>query len=168
MLIPWEVLCENSAQSESFSEKLVEIAAADPLILSEVMRGVLHKEPCIQIQAADVVEKVSDRRPAFLMPYKRVILEQLINIELVDVRLQVALFLGRVLWDEWEMKQVVTLLEKWIEMQETEAIVINSLQSLHTLATQKTWIRPHLLEQLEKIKEHASVSVQKIAAELQV
>jgi hypothetical protein len=166
LLVPWEILSEDSEQSRNLLERLVEIAASDPLILSEIMRGVLHEEPCIKIQAAAMVEKVTRVRPLFLTPYKRVLLNEFSLIEQPEVRQQVAVLYGRVMWDEWELQQVVALLINWIEVQEDEASVINAMQSLHKLATQKEWIYSKYVKCLQKILEHTNLSVKILAQRL--
>ena len=165
MLVPWEVLCEDNEESRNLLEKLIEVAAADPLIMDEVIRGILNENVCIRAQAANMVEKITRVRPLFLMPYRRVLLNNFSTIEQPEVRCQVALFYGRVFWDEWEMQQVTDLLSKWIA-QEDENISINSMQSLHILGTQKKWIRPHLLELLHKAMQHKSLVVRNLAAKL--
>jgi hypothetical protein len=118
------------------------------------------------VQAAGMVEKITRVRPLFLMPYKRVLLNEFSAMEQAEVRCQIALLYGRVFWDEWEMQQVVTLLGKWIETEEDENTIINSLQSLHTLAMQKRWIRPNLEEHLQQAMQHTSMAVKNLAAKL--
>ncbi len=166
MLVPWKMLSEDSEESRNLLERLVEIAASDPLILSEIMRGVLHEEPCIKVQAAAMVEKVTRVRPLFLTPYKRILLNEISLIEQPEVRQQVAVLYGRVMWDEWELQQVVALLINWIEMQEDEDSVINSMQSLHKLAIQKEWIYFKYVKCLQKALEHNNSSVKNLAQEL--
>lgn len=153
MLVPWELLREGSVESEHLLEKIVEVAAADPLIFDEVMRGILHSDSCIQMQAAEMLEKITRERPLFLTPYKRLLVKEVAAIDQVEVRQQVALLYGRVFWDEWDLKQVVTLLGQWIEKQQSTDIVKNSLHSLHGLAMQKEWIRPTYLQHLKKSRE---------------
>lgn len=167
MLIPWELLCNDSEEASNQSARLLEVAAADPLIFDEVMRGLLHADLCTKIQAAEMLEKITQVRPLFLTPYKRVLIKEIAEIEQVKVRQQVAVLYGRVLWDEWDMQQVVALLEKWIETAQDEHVIINALQSLHTLAIQKEWIGPALLRQLQIAMKHTNLSVQSFAAGLQ-
>lgn len=157
MLIPWDVVCEDGGENQNLVERIVEVAAADPLIFDEVMRGMLHVNPCIQIQAANMAERVTQERPLFLTPYKRPLLRELAIIEEGEVRQQVALLYGRVFWDEWDLKQVVALLGEWIEKKQTEQIVENSLQSLHTLAMQKEWISPTYFQYLKNAREETKL-----------
>lgn len=166
MLVPWETLCEENEQSKNLLEKILEVAAADPLIMDDVMRGILDENTCIRVQAAGMIEKITQVRPLFLVPYKRVLLNEFSAIEGADVRRQIALLYGRVFWDEWEMQQVVALLGKWIETEEDENTIINSLQMLYKLATQKDWIRSHLVEHLEKAMQHTNLAVKKMAVKL--
>jgi len=153
LLIPWELLSEDSVQSRTLFEELLEVAAADPLIFDGVMRGVLHADPSIQRQAAEMLEKITGVRPLFLTPYKRLLLTEVAVIEQVAVRQQVALLYGRVFWDEWDLQQVVALLGEWIETGQDEQIIKNSIQSLYTLAMQKEWISPTFLQHLKKARE---------------
>ncbi|GMB00785.1 hypothetical protein [Pelosinus sp. IPA-1] len=136
MLIPWEMLREDKEESNNLLEKLLEIAAADPLLFGEVVRGILHDDPFIQVQAATMVEKVTCVRPLFLTLYKRLMINEFSAIEQPQVRRVVALLYGRVLWDEWEMKQVVTLLKDWIENDKDKEVRENSINSLQTLDMQ--------------------------------
>lgn len=163
MLIPWEILSEDSEEARSLLEKLLEIAASDPLILDEIMRGVLHEDPCIKVQAASMIEKVTRVRPLFLTPYKRVLLNEFSKIDHSGVRQQVAVLYGRVMWDEWEMKQVVALLIQWIDREEDEESIQNSIESLHKLAMQKKWIFPKFVECLTKAAGHPNPSVNRLA-----
>ena len=157
MLIPWEQLCDDSEQSCNPLNGLLEVATADPLIFDGVMRGVLHSNPFIQIQAAEMIEQITRVRPLFLTPYKRLLLKEVAVIEQVAVRQQVALLYGRVLWDEWDMKQVVALLGDWIDKQQDEQIIKNSIQSLYTLAMQKEWISPMFLQHLKNAREETTL-----------
>jgi len=159
LLIPWELLCEDNAESQHLLKGLLEVAAADPLIFDEVMRGVLHSDPCIQGQAAGMIEKITQERPLFLTPYKRVLLKEVAAIEQIEVRQQVALLYGRVFWDEWDLKQVVTLLGQWIETQSSKQIVKNALQSLQTLAMQKEWINSTYLKIVEEQQRKNKVTI---------
>ncbi|MDF2633382.1 MAG: hypothetical protein K0R78_256 [Pelosinus sp.] len=166
MLIPWEILSEDSEESRNLLERLLEIGASDPLILDEIMRGVLHEEPCIKMQAASMVEKVTRVRPLFLTPYKRVLLTEFSTIEQPEVRQHVAVLYGRVMWDEWEMKQAVVLLSKWIDAEENEDCIKNSMESLYKLARQKEWIFPKFVECLKKASGHSNPLVSTLAQEL--
>lgn len=168
MLLPWELLCAESQEANQVLEGLLEVAAADPLIFDEFMRGILSNNEEISIKAAESVEKITRVRPLFLTPYKRVLVKEVAEIEVLKVRQQVAILYGRGIWDEWDMKQVVTLLKNWIESQEDEHIIINALQSLYTLAMQKEWIRPILSQQLENAMTHSNLSVRNIAKKLHV
>ena len=159
MLVPWELLCAGGTKSRQLFEELLEVAAADPLIFDGVMRGVLHANPHIQLQAAEMVEKITQVRPLFLTPYKRLLLQDVAAIEQVGVRQHVALLYGRVFWDEWDLKQVVDLLGVWIENQQDEQIIKNSLQSLYTLALQKEWISPIFLQYLKNAREEIKLPI---------
>ncbi len=167
MLIPWEILCEGSEHASALEERVIGVAAADPLIFDEVMRGVLHSNPCIKIQAAEMIEKITRVRPLFLTPYKRVLVKEIAEIQLVEVRQQVAVLYGRGVWDEWDMQQVVTLLGTWIENEENEHTIINALQSLAILAKQKEWIRPILCTKLQFAMNHTQLAVRDVALKLQ-
>lgn len=157
MLVPWELLREDSVESRNLLEQLVEVAAADPLIFDGVMRGIVHSDPGIRIQAAEMAEKITRVRPLFLTPFKRILLREMAAIEQVEVRQQVALLYGRVFWDEWDLKQVVALLGEWIEAKSDEQITKNSLESLHTLAMQKEWISPTYLQYLKNSREETKL-----------
>ena len=157
MLVPWELLREDSVESRNLLEQLVEVAAADPLIFDGVMRGIVHSDPEIRMQAAEMAEKITRVRPLFLTPFKRILLREMAAIEQVEVRQQVALLYGRVFWDEWDLKQVVALLGEWIEAKSDEQITKNSLESLHTLAMQKEWISPTYLQYLKNSREETKL-----------
>ncbi|MBC8015139.1 MAG: hypothetical protein H7X79_05275 [Sporomusaceae bacterium] len=157
MLVPWELLREDSIESRNLSEQLLEVATADPLIFDGVMRGVLHSDPAIRMQAAEMAEKITRVRPLFLTPFKRLLLKEMAAIQQVEVRQQVALLYGRVFWDEWDLKQVVALLGEWIEAKSDEQITKNSLESLHTLAMQKDWISPTYLQYLRNSREETKL-----------
>jgi len=157
LLIPWELLCGVSEQSRNQLEGLLEVAAADPLIFDDIMRGILHSDPCIQVQAAEMLEKITQVRPLFLTPYKRLLLKEVALIEQVAVRQQVALLYGRVFWDEWDLKHIVALLGEWIETKQDEQITKNSIQSLYTLAMQKEWISPIFLQHLKNARDETAL-----------
>lgn len=166
MLVSWQILCKNDEESCDLLEKLLEVAAVDPLIMDEVMRGIVDDSPCIRAQAAGMIEKITRVRPLFLRPYKRVLLSEFSAIEQPEVRCQMAVLYGRVFWDEWEMQQVVILLGKWIDTEEDENTIIHSLQSLYTLATQKARIQSQLIEHLKNAMQHRSSAVRTLATKL--
>jgi hypothetical protein len=168
LLIPWKLLCDGSEEADSLLEGLLGVGAADPIIFDEIMRGMVDSDPCVQIQAAEMVEEITRARPLFLTPYRRVLVNEMARIELVKVRQQVAILYGRALWDEWDMKQVVALLGKWIEREEDEQIIINSIESLAVLGKQKEWILPILRTQLQLAMDHTQRAVRDVAGKLQV
>lgn len=166
MLIPWEIVLEDSEEAHILLERLLEIAASDPLIFSEIIRGVLHENPCVKVQAASMVEKVTRVRPLFLTPYKRILLNEFSQISHPGVRQQMAVLYGHVMWDEWELRQVVALLSQWIDKEEDQYIVKHSIESLRKLAMQKEWIIPHYIRCLTNAAEHSNASVSTMAKEL--
>jgi hypothetical protein len=166
LLIPWEIVSEDSEDARNLLDKLLEAAAGDPLILSEMIRGVLHEDTHIKIQAVSMVERVTRVRPLFLALYKRVLLNEFSQMDQPEIRQQVAVLYSRVMWDEWEMKQVVALLSQWIAMEENEYVLRSSIESLHKLVMQKKWIFPEYVECLKKAVEHPNSSIRDLANEL--
>lgn len=166
MSVPWELFAENTAEAQQLFENLPEVAAADPLVMDEIMRGITHPEPHIRTLAAELVDRVSEVRPLFLAPYKRLLVQEFAAIAQPTVRAKVALFYGRVFWDEWDLQQVVKLLSQWARTEEDVLIIVHSLLSLHVLAQQKAWIVPALREEIEAARQHAQTEVREFARQL--
>ena len=167
MSVPWELFTENTAEAHDLFERLPEVAAADPLVMDEIMRGLTHEEAHIRTLAAELVDRVTQERPLFLSPYKRLLVYELSKITQPTVRAKIALFYGRVFWDEWDLQQVVQLLAKWARQEDDVLIVVHSLLSLHLLAQQKEWIVPELQKEVLAASTHSLEEVRGFAAQLQ-
>ncbi|MEA4834059.1 MAG: hypothetical protein VB133_02815, partial [Anaeromusa sp.] len=100
-------------------------------------------------------------------PYKRLLVYELSKITQPTVRAKIALFYGRVFWDEWDLQQVVQLLAKWARQEDDVLIVVHSLLSLHLLAQQKEWIVPTLQKEVSAAATHNLEEVRGFAAQLQ-
>jgi hypothetical protein len=58
---------------------LEDLARAHPSLFKDVFEGMLNDNPLIRMRSADVIEKVSQKHPKYLQPFKHRLINEVSN-----------------------------------------------------------------------------------------
>lgn len=95
-----------------------------------------HHQPAVALKAIDVIEKVTRRKPEFLIPHFSQIVS-LVRSELTHTfKAHLALILGRLALSPIQLKRIWALLSYWaLNPAESKEVKVNALQSLYERMT---------------------------------
>jgi hypothetical protein len=122
------------------ADEVVNDILKDNSLFPDVFSGMMAKDPIIRMRSADVIEKVSSKRPDLLQPYKKKLIEDIAPIEQKEVRWHVAQMFSYIEIDEDEKRKVVTILERYLS-DVSRIVVVFSLQTLANLAKRDVRMR---------------------------
>ena len=117
------------------SEEVVADVLADPALFDVAFHGMRCDNPLIRMRAADAVEKITAQRPAYLRPYKSLLLDEIAAIEQQEVRWHVAQMLPRLELTEAERLRAFDILIGYLD-DESRIVKTFSMQALADLAVQ--------------------------------
>ncbi len=142
-------------RSTGRSDEVVADVLADPALFDALFRGILAADPLVRMRAADAVEKISANRPDYLRPYKRVLVEQVVEIEQQEVRWHVAQMLPRLEWSQEEQAAIVEILLGYLN-DESKIVKTFTMQALADFAARDAKLRPQIVALLEELTETGS------------
>jgi HEAT repeat protein len=113
----------------------------DPSQFKSLIQGMLHKDPLIRMRAADAVEKFTIKHPEYLMPYKKMVIHQIAELEQQEVRWHVAQIFPRLMVNEDEKKLIIEILQNYLQ-DKSKIVVTFALQALSDFAEKDPVLRP--------------------------
>ena len=130
------------------SEEVVADVLADPALFDVAFHGMRCDNPLIRMRAADAVEKITAQRPAYLRPYKSLLLDEIAAIEQQEVRWHVAQMLPRLELTEAERLRAFDILIGYLD-DESRIVKTFSMQALADLAVQDAALTARVIPILE-------------------
>ncbi len=140
-------------------DEVVTDILADRTLFEIVFDGMSHADPLIRMRAADAIEKVTRINPAWLVPFKKRLIEEVSQIEQQEVQWHLAQMFARLDLEEEELGRVVQLLRRWIERSKSNIVKVNSLQCLSDLAFRYANLKPAVIELLQESLANGSPAV---------
>ena len=129
----------------------------DQTTFDELFNLVFHHERPLVMRAIDAVEKVTSRRPEFLIAHKSQLLEILNSADHKELKWHIAQLLPRVDLTVAELEGVWHKLAYWaLSKTESKIVRVNALQGLFNLSK----LNPELKNDFEKITsavEHEAI-----------
>ena len=142
------------------ANEVVDDVLGDPALFDAVFQGMFNDDPVVRMRAADAIEKITERHPEYLRPYKTALLRQVAAVEQQEVRWHVAQMIPRLELSEEEHRQAIEIL--WGYLADKSNIVKTfSMQALADLAAGDAVLLPQVLELLEELADTGSPAVQK-------
>ena len=126
------------------SNEVVAEVLADPALFDAVFSGVFSANPIIRMRSADAIEKISARRPEYLLPYKNLLVERVARSDQEEVRWHVAQMLPRIAWTRDERQQAFGVLLDYLN-DHSSIVKTCAMQALADLARQEPEMRPAAL-----------------------
>jgi hypothetical protein len=117
------------------SEAVAKTVLADPKLFAVLMSGLTSGDPLIRMRAADAAEKVSRLHPEWLIPFKKLILDEITVIDQQEVRWHAAILFTRLQLTSTERKRVILILKSWLA-DKSRIVQTFSLQALAVLSKQ--------------------------------
>jgi HEAT repeat protein len=131
------------------ANEVVEDVLDNPTLFDAVFEGMLSDDPLIRMRGADAVEKITARRPDYLQPFKKKLLEEVANIDQHEVRWHVAQMLPRLTLSRRELKTAVETLLNYLS-DESSIVKTFAMQALADFAGREVSLRDRLIKVLEK------------------
>ena len=141
------------------SEEVVKAVLADPSLFFVLMSGLTIDEALIRMRSADAAEKVTDRHPDWLAPYKRYLLDEVAGIDQQEVRWHAAILFTRLELSAQECKRVASILRAWLS-DKSRIVQTFSLQALSDLSKQDPGLRSEVRRLIEEKIRSGPPSVQ--------
>ena len=135
--------------------EVVEDVLNDPALFPALFEGIVHTDPIIRMRSADAIEKISARRPEYLRPFKKRLLQRVAKINQQEVRWHVAQMLPRLELNEGERAASVAILQGYLQ-DKSKIVKTFSMQALADLAEQDAALRPPVIQLLEELTRTGS------------
>ena len=147
------------------SDQVVEEVLNDPSLFDLLFPGMLSGDPLIRMRSADAVEKITERHPEHLQPYKETLIEEVAKIDQQEVRWHVAQMLPRLDLDKEELTSAIQILLDYLH-DESRIVKTFSLQALADFAEGDAGLRDQVITLLEDAIRTGSPAVRSRAQKL--
>lgn len=141
------------------SEKVAAAVLADPTLFSIVFEGILVDDPLVRMRCADVVEKVTEPHPEWLLPHKKMLLRQVAKIEQQEVRWHAAQLFSRLPLTKAERGAVVKILNTYLA-DKSGIVRTFAMQGLADMAERDERLRAPVSAQLEELTRTGTPAMQ--------
>ena len=132
------------------SNRAVSAVFENPALIDVLFQGLETPDPVLRMRCADAIEKVTARRPAILLPYKKAILQRLSRMEQQQVRWHIAPMLARLPLTEAEEDHVVALLLSFT-IGSSSIVKTMSMQALADIALRSPRWLPPIKQHIEEL-----------------
>ena len=137
------------------SSKVVKQVMAQPNLFSVVFDGMTNSDPLVRMRCADAIEKITVRRPEYLVPYKRRLIELAQTAEQQEVRWHLAQLLPRVPLNKPERRRVLDIVSDYLT--DASSIVRTfSMQTMADIAAKDDELRAAIVKRLEELTRTGS------------
>lgn len=162
-----EKLVGGDLRSIGRANEVVDDVLNNPALFDPLFNGMLNNDPVIRMRSCDTVEKITQKHPEYLMPYKIALLGQVAEIKQQEVRWHVAQMIPRLILDGEERKQAAEILFGYLK-DESKIVQTSALQALADLAERDEIFLPPVMEVVEKLTRTGSPAVKNRARKLKV
>jgi predicted YcjX-like family ATPase len=135
-------------------------------LLEELVEALFHEEAVVRARAADALEKVSRKQPAWLRPYRGQLLGRIAAIDQKEVRWHVAQMLARLALTPKQRDKAVKLLREYLANSDSQIVKVSALQALADLAAADPSLRTQVSRLIEAALRHGSPALKARAKRL--
>jgi hypothetical protein len=126
----------------------------------ELFEFLASPERLVAMRAADAIEKITQRHPAYLTKHKAEILALINQPQHIELKWHLAQLIGRIKLDAHEFKIVWNILNQWVlDKMESRIVRVNSLQALHDLLPQCPEFSGNFEQSMEALKQEGVPSI---------
>jgi len=131
-------------------EEVVAQVLNDPSLFKVVFNGMFSHDPLVRMRSADAVEKITARRPEYLQPYKKRLIQHVAKIDQQEVRWHVAQMFPRLELNREEQAVVVEVLLHYLN-DKSKIVKTFSMQALADFAERDASLRTKVIKLLEEL-----------------
>ncbi len=141
------------------ADEVVEDILKNPTLYKEVFEGMIHDDPRVRMRSADALEKVSQKHPEYLQPFKKRLINEIAKQEQQEIRWHVAQMFSYLELDKKERDKVIQILFTYIDTSKSNIVKVFSMQTLTDFAQKDNKIKPMILKELKKVMKSGSPAV---------
>ena len=131
----------------------------NPAIFESVFNGLVNDDPVIRMRAADVIEKVTRRRPELLFNYTSKVLSIMASAKQQEVCWHMAQIAPRLNYNESQENEIIESLKSYL-VHKSKIVQVTAMESLATFAERNTTIFNEVIEIITELKKIGSPAVQ--------
>lgn len=123
-----------------------------------LIAGLWSADPLVRMRAADVAEKVTRSNREVLGPYKKALLDLMVEVKEKEVRWHLAVMVPRLLLNAKERKLAVSVLNDYLE-DDSSIVKTFALQGLADLTRDDPSLRPGVMELLRDAARNGTAAM---------
>lgn len=154
-----KMLAGGDRRSIGRSNEVVALALREPKLVDILFSGILLHDPSIRMRCADAAEKVTAIQPAHLIPYKKMLLGPLSQIQQPEVRWHIAAMLARLPLSGTEQRAAVGVLNSFLN-DRSSIVKTMAMQALFDLTKKDESLRPRVRRLIQKSVANGAPSMQ--------
>lgn len=141
------------------ADEVVQEMIKNPSLFKGCFEGMLSDEPIIRMRSADAIEKVSERHPEYLQPFKSRLINEVSKIEQQEVRWHVAQMFSYIKINKKERDKIIKILLSYIENKKSKIVQTFSMQTLADFAERDEQIKPQIKNIIEGMMKNGSAAI---------
>lgn len=161
------MLKEGDLRTTGKVPEVVEIVFANPDLFQIVIEGMVHPDAGVRMRSADAAEKITRKKPDYLIPYKKLLLEGISQLSQQEVRWHLAQIIPRLELNARERKQAAASLLLFLE-DSSKIVQVNALSALVELAKVDDQLLAVVKDIVEDKADNGSPAVRKRAGKLRL
>lgn len=131
----------------------------NPALFKEVFKELSCNDPVVRMRSADVVEKVTRKKPELLTGYEKTIIEELSLIEQQEVCWHVALLLPRLSYTRAQENNILGILKRYLS-HKSKIVNVNAMEALAMLAVKNKLLLEEVKRTIKSKMASGSPAVQ--------
>ena len=131
----------------------------NPVLFKTVFSGLFDTDPVVRMRSADVIEKVTQSKPALLSGYTSKIISILATAEQQEVCWHMAQIVPRLTCNESEENEIIESLKKYL-LHKSKIVQVSAMESLAVIAERNNSILNEVVEIIVVHKATGSPAVQ--------
>lgn len=152
-------LAGGDLRSIGKANEVVQQVLGNPTLFPDVFEGMVNVDPVVRMRSADVIEKVANKHPEYLQPFKSRLINEISHIDQKEVRWHVTQMFYYLTIDQRERNEIMKILLTYISQDSSKIVKTLAMQTLAIFAEIDVSIRPQVIELIEHIMKTGSPAV---------
>ncbi|MCP4623295.1 MAG: hypothetical protein GY850_07150 [bacterium] len=139
-------------------DEVVDQVLRSAALFEELINGLIVDDPLIRMRSADAVEKITQVKPEWLTPYKKILIQLAGDSNQQEVRWHMAQILPRLTLNPRERKAIVDILYSYLN-DKSKIVVTFALQALTDFAVEDIRLKQRVIGVLEEFTKTGSPAI---------
>lgn len=126
-----------------------------PMLFKAVFDGMLSDDPLIRMRSADAVEKITEKHPEYLQPYKEKLIQHVARIDQQEVRWHVAQMFPRLMVSREDRTVMKEILLDYLH-DKSRIVKTFAMEALAAFAEEDVSMRSQVVPLLEELTRTGS------------